>query len=142
MARSPSNDEYSAVLAVKPKHVHRWGRRDAIGRWFGRIVSAKKGYSNIQSTSLLGIVVEVGPAGWLTIMWEDGNINARWNRIEVEILHGPPNWDNFEFLRHHPTAHDEILDRLRTMDRSRLWRDGTIINGLTKAASQGSRPQR
>ena len=127
MPSSLHPDEFATLLAATPKYLRTWGRRDAIRRWLGRIVSAKKGYSNLQRPSVLGIVVEVGPAGWLTIVWEDGKINAKWHRTELELIHGPTNWDFSEILCHHPTAHGEILKMLQTMDRSRLWRNGDVI---------------
>ena len=129
MPRSLHHDGFAALLDTTPKYLRTWGRRDALRRWLGRVVSAKKGYSNLQSLSVRGIVVEVGPGGWLTIVWEDGQINAKWHRTEVELLHGPTNWDFCEILCHRPTAHDEVLNKLKTMDRYRLWRNGDVIKG-------------
>jgi hypothetical protein len=87
-------------------------------------VSAKRGYENLQSPEMIGTVVEVGPAGWVTVLWEDGSLNSKWNRLELDSYQGSPNWEHRQLLLKNPTARDEILKRLQNLDRSVLRRNG------------------
>jgi hypothetical protein len=123
-------DEFASILATKPKHVTTWARRDVISFWLGRTVSAKHAHKQLQSPSLIGTIVEVGLAGWVTILWENGELNANWNRRELDDYQGPPNWDHRQILLQNPTAHDEILKKLRTLDRSRLRHNGSVIEAI------------
>jgi len=79
-----NTDEFASILATKPKHIVRWARRDVIGFWLGRTVSAKLAFEKLQSPRLIETIVEVGIAGWMTVLWEDGLINSKWSRSELD----------------------------------------------------------
>lgn len=131
-------DEFSNILETKPKHVIRWARRDVIGFWLGRTVSAKVGYKNLQSPWLIGTIVEVGPAGWVTILWEDGSINSNWNRSELDDYQGPPNSNHQDILLKTSTTYDEILKSLQGFDRSKLRRNGFALDFKLPGAERGA----
>jgi len=126
------NDEFAKVLSVRPKHVIYWARRDVISHWLGRTVSVKMSYERYQSPHLLGTIVEVGPSGWVTVQWEDGSINANFNRKELDTYQGPLNWTHRELLIDEPTAYCKILKNLQEFDRSVLRRNGFPIDYVPK----------
>jgi len=122
------NEEFSNILKTTPKRGTRWARRDVIGFWLGRTVSAKVGYKNLQSPWLIGTIVEVGSASWVAVLWRNGSINSNWNRSELDDYQGPPNSNYQDILLKTPTAYDEILGGLQGLDRSKLRRNGFALN--------------
>jgi hypothetical protein len=136
-SKAMKKDQFSRILATKPKRVIRWARRDVIGFWLGRTVSAKVGYKNLQSPWLLGTIVEVGPAGWVAVLWENGSINSNWNRSELDDYQGPSNSNHQDVLLKTPTAYDEIVKNLQKVDRSQLRRNGFPIDFKLPSAERG-----
>lgn len=126
-------NELQTLVSLKPRHVIRWGRADVIEYWIGRTVSVKIKFKGYQDPFRIGTIVEVGPSGWVGVLWETGLVSGHWNRRELDNYQGEPYWKNRAHLLKNPTAYEDILLELRSFPRDRLQRYNFSIDYICRA---------
>ena len=115
-----------------------WARRDVISFWIGRTVSPKPSFNRVRDSLSIGTIVEVGRAGWVGILWEDGTYDGHWNRRELDDYQGSPNWEHRQSLLAEPKQHSKILETLRSIDKATLRRNGYAFEYMQQAMSRRS----
>lgn len=116
-------DDVNEFTGVDPKLVSQWARADAIYRWIGCIVRPKSGFWPAGGTMPYGIVVEVGRAIWLGVLWSDGRANTEFAGKEVDCWHLRGVGELKDRMLARQVSDAELLEMLRTLDPKKLIRE-------------------
>ncbi len=82
-------DDAREYMKAEPRLVGKWSRADAVFGWVGSIVRTKARYWKTTTSPSYGIVLEVGKATWLGVLWANEGDSRQHVGSEVDCWHYP-----------------------------------------------------